>query len=192
MTEKTIHIKNMVCNRCIKVVRDELEKLNYNVKNVELGTAVIQTNKKDINLTEIETVLNANGFELIDDKNANIIEKVKILIINMIHHTEYDNLSKINFRDEVVKATGLSYQYVSSLFYSKEGITLEKFIIHQKIEKVKELIVYGELTLSEIAYKLGYSSVQHLSSQFKKVTGLTPSYFKTLKEKKRNPIDKVV
>jgi len=190
--EKTIYIKNMVCGRCIKVVKEELEKLNYEVETVELGTAVFRSKDKKINLNEIERVLNENGFELIDDRNANIIEKVKILIIKIIHHSNYDDLSKIDFHNEIVKATNLSYQYVSSLFSSKEGITIEKFIIHQKIEKVKELIVYGEMTLSEIAYKLGYSSVQHLSSQFKKITGLTPSYFKTLKEKKRKPIDRVV
>lgn len=192
MEKKTLHIKNMVCNRCIKVVKDELEKLNYKVEKVELGTAVIQSNKKLIDLEKISDVLRQNGFELIDNRNANIIEKVKILIINKIHHSNYETLADVDFHKAIVDETHLSYQHVSSLFSSMEGITIEKFIIHQKIEKVKELIVYDEFTLSEIAYRLGYSSVQHLSSQFKKVTGLTPSYFKKLKAKKRKPLDKVV
>jgi AraC family transcriptional regulator len=192
MMRKTLNIKNMVCNRCIKVVREELEKLDYTVKNIELGEVIIASDKKKFQLDKIKKSLEENGFELIDSRNANIIERVKILIIKLIHHNSTENQSDINLHDEIVKEAGLSYQYVSSLFSSMEGITIEKFIIHQKIEKVKELIVYDELTLSEIAYRLGYSSVQHLSNQFKKVTGLSPSYFKKLKSKKRKPLDRIV
>jgi AraC family transcriptional regulator len=192
MMRKTLHIKNMVCNRCIKVVREELEKLDYTVKNIELGEVIIASDKKKFQLDKIKKSLEENGFELIDSRNANIIERVKILIIKLIHHNSTENQSDINLHDEIVKEAGLSYQYVSSLFSSMEGITIEKFIIHQKIEKVKELIVYDELTLSEIAYRLGYSSVQHLSNQFKKITGLSPSYFKKLKSKKRKPLERIV
>jgi len=192
MMRKTLHIKNMVCNRCIKVVREELEKQHYTVEKIELGEVVITSDKKKFQLDKIKKSLEDNGFELIDSRNASIIERVKILIINLIHHNIKENQSDINIHDEIVKEAGLSYQYVSSLFSSLEGITIEKFIIHQKIERVKELIVYDELTLSEIAYRLGYSSVQHLSNQFKKVTGLSPSYFKRLKSKKRKPLDKIV
>ena len=192
MMRKTLNIKNMVCNRCIKVVREELEKLDYTVKNIELGEVIIASDKKKFQLDKIKKSLEENGFELIDSRNANVIERVKILIIKLIHHNSTENQSDINLHDEIVKEAGLSYQYVSSLFSSMEGITIEKFIIHQKIEKVKELIVYDELTLSEIAYRLGYSSVQHLSNQFKKVTGLSPSYFKKLKSKKRKPLDRIV
>ena len=192
MMRKTLHIKNMVCNRCIKVVREELEKLDYTVVNIELGEVVITSNKKKFQLGDIKKSLEENGFELIDSRNANIIERVKILIIKLIHHNSTENQSDINLHDEIVKEAGLSYQYVSSLFSSMEGITIEKFIIHQKIEKVKELIVYDELTLSEIAYRLGYSSVQHLSNQFKKISGLSPSYFKKLKSKKRKPLDQIL
>ena len=189
---KTLHIKNMVCNRCIKVVREELEKLDYTVEKIELGEVVIASDKKKFQLDKIKISLEENGFEFIDSRNANIIERVKILIIKLIHHNSTANQSDINLHDEIIKEAGLSYQYVSSLFSSMEGITIEKFIIHQKIEKVKELIVYDELTLSEIAYRLGYSSVQHLSNQFKKVTGLSPSYFKKLKSKKRKPLDRIL
>jgi AraC family transcriptional regulator len=192
MMRKTLNIKNMVCNRCIKVVREELEKLDYTVEKIELGEVVITSTKKKFLLDKIKKSLEENGFELIDSRNANIIERVKILIIKLIHHNSTENQSDINLHDEIVKEAGLSYQYVSSLFSSMEGITIEKFIIHQKIEKVKELIVYDELTLSEIAYRLGYSSVQHLSNQFKKVTGLSPSYFKKLKTKKTKPLDRIV
>ena len=190
--KKTLHIKNMVCNRCIKVVREELEKLDYTIEKIELGEVVITSTKKKFQLDKIKTSLEENGFELIDSRNANIIEGVKILMINFIHYNSTENQSDINLHDEIIKEAGLSYQYVSSLFSSMEGITIEKFIIHQKIEKVKELIVYDELTLSEIAYRLGYSSIQHLSNQFKKVTGLSPSYFKKLKSKKRKSLDRIL
>jgi AraC-like DNA-binding protein len=182
----------MVCNRCIKVVCEELEKLKYTVEKIELGEVVIASDKKKFQLDKIKKSIEDNGFELIDGRNANIIERIKILIIKLIHHNSTENQSDIDLHDKIIKEAGLSYQYVSSLFSSMEGITIEKFIIHQKIEKVKELIVYDELTLSEIAYRLGYSSVQHLSNQFKKVTGLSPSYFKKLKSKKRKPLDKIL
>jgi AraC family transcriptional regulator len=191
MKRKTLHIKNMVCNRCIKVVKEEMEKLNYGVEKIELGEVVISSYKDKFNLEKIKEALEENGFELFDSRNANIIERIKILIINSIHHQSIESFSDINLSKEIVSETGLSYQYVSSLFSSTEGITIEKFIISQKIEKVKELLVYNELTLSEIAYNFGYSSVQHLSNQFKKITGLTPTYFKRLKEKKRKPLDKI-
>jgi len=192
MMRKTLHIKNMVCNRCIKVVREELEKQDYTVEKIELGEVVITSDKKKFQVDKIKKTLEENGFELIGSRNANIIERVKILIIKLIHHNSTENQSDINLHNEIIKEAGLSYQYVSSLFSSMEGITIEKFIIHQKIEKVKELIVYDELTLSEIAYRLGYSSVQHLSNQFKKITGLSPSYFKKLKSKKRKSLDRIL
>lgn len=190
MTRKTLHIKNMVCNRCIKVVQEELEKLGFIVEKVELGEVEIASNKNDIDIKTVKKTLNENGFELINSRKANIIERIKILIIDLIHHSSNNDLSQLDIRKMITEKSGLSYQYVSSLFSSMEGITIEKYIIHQKIEKVKELIVYDELTLSEIAYRLGYSSIQHLSNQFKKVTGLSASYFKNLKSRKRNPIDR--
>lgn len=186
-----LNIKNMVCNRCIKVVKEEIEKLNYEVKNISLGEVVLKSEKK-IDLSEIKAVLEANGFELIDDKNSRIIEKIKLTVINKIRELSEGKISKVNFVREITNETNLSYQYISSLFSSIEGLTIEKFIILQKIEKVKELLVYNELTLSEIAYRLEYSSVQHLSNQFKKITGLTPSYFKQFKDLRRKPIDQLI
>jgi len=181
----------MVCPRCIKVVREELESLGLNVEKIELGEAVINSGRKKLDINKIKSALENNGFELIDSRNANIIERIKILIINSIHHGVTETLAKINLHDEIINETRLSYSYVSSLFSSMEGITIEKYIINQKIEKVKELLIYDQFTLSEISYKLGYSSVQHLSNQFKKVTGLSPSYFKKFKPKKRKPIDRI-
>lgn len=191
MEQATIHIKNMVCNRCIKVVKEELEKLGYKVDSIILGEATIQTKSKfDFDL--INKVLNENGFELIDSRHSRIIEKIKVIVIETIRNMAEGKFEYISFTDLLQDKLNLSYQYLSTLFSSSEGTTIEKYIILQKIEKVKELIVYDELSLSEIAYRLGYSSVQHLSSQFKKITGLTPSHFKSIKNIKRNPLDKII
>ena len=191
MEQATIHIKNMVCNRCIKVVKEELENLGYQVNSIILGEATIHSTDK-INFNLINKVLTENGFELIDSRQSKIIEKIKITIIETIRDMAEGKLKDISFTDLLQENLNLSYQYLSTLFSSSEGITIERYIILQKIEKVKELIVYDELSLCEIAYRLGYSSVQHLSSQFKKITGLTPSHFKKIKSFKRNPLDKII
>ncbi|OGU48165.1 MAG: AraC family transcriptional regulator [Ignavibacteria bacterium GWB2_36_8] len=191
MKPKILHIKNMVCDRCIKVVREELEKLGYKTDNVILGEARISSEKKQFDLNGIRKTLEENGFELINDKQAKLIEEIKISLIDLIHYKSANELEKISLSKFLSEKFHHSYQHISSLFSSKEGITIEKYFINQKIEKAKELLVYNELTLSEISYKLGYSSVQHLSNQFKKVTGFTPSEFKKLRVKKRLPLDKV-
>ncbi len=180
----------MVCSRCIKVVKEELSNLGLDVSEVTLGKAVIKTDRPELPRKESEKVLLDNGFELIEDKHVRQIEKIKLLIIEKIHHSN-EELGKINFSKFIAENMGMNYSQLSTLFSSAEGITIEKFIIHQKIEKVKELLVYDELTLSEISYRLAYSSVQHLSNQFKQVTGLTPSAFKKMNTPKRIPIDKV-
>lgn len=191
MENATIHIKNMVCNRCIKVVKEELQKLGYKVDEISLGEASIQSeNKIDFHL--INKVLNENGFELIDSRHSRIIEKIKVITIETIKEMSEGKISQVQFSELLQENLYLSYQYLSGLFSSSEGITIEKYIILQKIEKVKELIVYDELSISEIAYRLGYSSVQHLSNQFKKITGLSPSHFKKIKDIKRNPLDKII
>ncbi len=190
MESKILHIKNMVCDRCIRVVREELEKLGYKVDDVKLGEAKINSSGKEIDLNEINKVFEENGFELLGDKQAKLIEEVKISLIDLIH-SHPETLEKISISKYLTDKFHTNYQHISSLFPSKEGITIEKYFINQKIEKAKELLVYNELTLSEISYKLGYSSVQHLSNQFKKITGFTPSDFKKLKNKSRSPIDKV-
>ncbi|HEX2846354.1 MAG TPA: helix-turn-helix domain-containing protein [Chitinophagaceae bacterium] len=185
----TLFIKNMVCNRCISAVENEIKKLRVPVKTVKLGEAELE---KDLNPEEkakLQTALTALGFELIDDKKGRIIEKIKNVIIDMIHHQDYDG--KTNLSDILSKKLNHDYNYLSNLFSDVEGSTIEKYFIAQKIEKVKELLVYDELSLSEIAFKLNYSSVAYLSNQFKKVTGLTPSHFKQIREEKRKPLDKV-
>lgn len=179
----------MVCQRCVKVVKDELQKLGYEVSDINLGEANITSGRKP-DLNAIKKVLVENGFDLVDDKNSKIIEKIKVLIIDKIHH-QNDDIEKFSFSKYLANEIGMNYSQLSSIFSSMEGITIEKFIIKQKIEKVKELLTYDELTLSEIAYKLGYSSVQHLSNQFRQITGLNPSFFKKLKEKRRKPLDKL-
>ena len=180
----------MVCNRCIKVVKDEFEKLNLEIEAIELGKVSISSQLNDSKLSEIKNVLGENGFELIDDKKSKLIDRIKTLVIEITHYDKEVSVS-INSSEFISKEIGYDYSYLSNLFSSVEGITIEKYIINQKIEKVKELLVYDELSLNEISFQLGYSSVQHLSNQFKKITGLTPSHFKKLKENKRKPLDEV-
>ena len=167
-------------------MKEELTGLSYTIASIELGEVKLKEDLNNDDLSKIKQVLTDNGFELIDDRKSQIINRIKTLIIEYIHYDrekpEYENLSEFLGRE-----LGHDYSYLSNLFSSVEGITIEKYLIHQKIEKVKELLVYDELTLNEISIQLGYSSVQHLSNQFKKITGLTPSHFKTVKIRKRNP-----
>lgn len=186
----TLHIKNMVCNRCIKVVKEEFEKMHLDVSEIELGKVIVMSKLSDEETEQVKSVLRNNGFELMDDRKSKLVDGIKTLIIEDVHHSQ-EGLRSGNSSDYIAEKMGYDYSYLSHLFSSVEGITIEKYMIHQKIEKVKELLVYNELTLLEISYQLGYSSVQHLSSQFKKVTGLTPTYYKNLKEKNRKPLDEV-
>ena len=185
-----LYIKNMVCNRCVKVVKEELYNLGYSVKEIELGKAVIAENPSPSELDSIRKVLEANGFALIEDSKKKIIEQIKNLIINKVHHQK-DDLSEISFSKVIEEEIGRDYSTLSKIFSSIEQSTIEHFIILQKIEKVKEYLRYGELTLSEIAYSLGYKSVNHLSSQFKKHTGLTATEFKETTAQKRKPLDQI-
>ena len=181
----------MVCNRCIKVVREELTGLGFTIKSIELGEVTLyeQVSQKDAD--KLRQVLADNDFELIDDKKSWIINRIKTLIIEYIHYDK-EKPDFVNISDFLARETDYDYSYLSNLFSSVEGQTIEHFLILQKVEKVKELLVYDELTLNEISYQLGYSSVQHLSHQFKKVTGLTPSHFKKIKQKtKRTPLDQI-
>ena len=190
MSTTILHIKNMVCNRCIKVVKEELAGLGYTIKNIELGEVVLKEKLAVNDLEKITQVLSDNGFELIDDRKSQIINRIKTLIIEFIHY-DREKPDYMNLSEFLAKELAHDYSYLSNLFSSVEGITIEKYLINQKVEKVKELLVYDELSLNEISYQLGYSSVQHLSTQFKKITGLTPSHFKKIKNKKRNPLDRV-
>lgn len=185
----TYFIKNMVCNRCIMAVQQIFENLGYPATHVALGEVETE-HVLDAGATEkLKTTLVSFGFELIDDSKGRIIEKIKNTVVSLIHHNPED--LKVNYSQYIESKLNRDYSYLSSLFSEVEGTTIEKYIIHQKIEKVKELLVYDELTLSEIAFKMGYSNVAYLSSQFKKVTGLTPSHFKQVKENKRKPLDEV-
>ena len=191
----TLYIKNMVCDRCIRVVREELQKLGHDVRHVELGEVEIGNgvDKKDI--VAMKKVLVENGFELIENENAKTIEAIKTAIIKLVHHNHEAEPMKLKHSEYIAKEVGKEYHSLSVLFSSVENVTIEQYIIKQKIERVKELMKYGDHTMSEIAYMMNYSSVQHLSNQFKSVTGLTPSQFKHLSPKHshhhRVPIDKV-
>lgn len=189
----TLYIKNMVCNRCIMVVKQELERQGLHPEKVSLGEVSIQEDKlSDIQQTKLDSALINLGFERIDDRKARLIESIKNKVIQMIHHTDKVDL-KFNWSSVLSEELHYEYNYLSNLFSSVEGITLEQYIIRQKIEKVKELLFYDELNLSEIADRLGYSSVSHLSAQFKKVTGFTPSELKKSRDidENRKPLDSV-
>jgi len=180
----------MVCHRCITAVEKTLDSLNIPYSSVHLGTAVIHT---ELTLQEREKLshsLYEIGFELLTDEKEQLIETLKTLIICYIHHRD-NELGNTNLSDYLANQTGKEYSTLSKIFSRNQGITLEKYVILQKVEKTKELITYNELNISEIAYKLGYSSVSHLSSQFKQITGLSPTQFKKTNKVDRNHLDKV-
>ncbi|HET8962606.1 MAG TPA: helix-turn-helix transcriptional regulator [Chitinophagales bacterium] len=182
-----LYIKNMVCDRCKMAVKYELVRLGLKPIRVDLGEVETEDELTETQYQKFVSALQGYGFEIIDKSNSRIIEKVKSVIIELIHRS--DETIKINYSVHIESKLKKKYNYLSNLFSEIEGITIEQFIIYQKIEKVKELLVYDELSLSEIADKLGYSSVAYLSTQFKKTTGLTPSYFKSIKDKKRLSLD---
>lgn len=184
-----LYIKNMVCSRCKMVVKSELEKLGLYPISVELGEVEIDSAIDDKEKETIKITLASFGFELLENKKSIVIEKVKNAIVDLVHNK--NNELNINLSDYLSKLLLQEYSSISTLFSEVEGITIEQYFIAQKIERVKELLVYNELTLSEIAFQLNYSSTAHLSNQFKKVTGFTPSYFKQLKDKKRKQIEEL-
>lgn len=179
----------MVCNRCKMVVKNELEKLGYKPVSVELGEVILDRDLSSEDYEKLSNSLVSLGFRIINDRKSRIIEKIKNSIIELVHQNQ--NQVKVNLSHYLSSILNLDYNYLSNLFSEVEGTTIEQFYISQKIEKVKELLVYDEYSLSEIAFRLNYSSVAHLSNQFKKVTGLTPGYFKKIKENKRKPLDEV-
>jgi AraC-like DNA-binding protein len=188
----TLYIKNMVCDRCIRVVKQELDRLHLNVRSVSLGEVVVGGDRGDLPLERIRSVLEENGFELIEDRNARIIERIKLAVVKLVHRDADVEEKRLKISEYLSRELALDYHYLSTLFSSVENVTIEHYVILQRIERAKELLKYGELTLSEIAYKLTYSSVQHLSSQFGKVTGMTPSRFKSLHGNVRKGIDLVL
>jgi AraC family transcriptional regulator len=185
-----LYIKNMVCERCIIAVRRELEAEGIPYQSIQLGEIELTSKLSKEVLKRLSENLQLAGFEILDDKRSRIVEKIKNTIVSLIHHNESDlNIKLSALLEDKLK---LDYHYLTTLFSSVEGITIEKYTILQRIEKAKELLMYDELSISQIADQMGYSSVQHLSQQFKKVTGLTPSHFKNLKENKRKPLDKLL
>ena len=179
----------MVSNRCKMAVKEELRKLNLHFILVDLGEIEIMENVSKEELELFKAGLIATGLELMDDKKAVLIEKIKNVIIEMVHHS--DEVLKVNFSDYLSEKLHHDYTYLANLFSEVQGTTIEQFIISHKIERIKELIIYGELNITEIAWKMNYSSVAHLSNQFKKMTGLSPSHFRNLKNKRRTPIEEI-
>ncbi len=182
----------MVCDRCKLVVGQELEKLGLKPEKIALGEITVEGDISGETQKKLDDALMSVGFERIDDRKARLIENIKKTVIELIHH-DSPQTRKLNWSDILADRLNYEYNYLSSLFSSVEGITLEQYIIRQRIEKVKELLFYDELTLSEIADKLGYSSVAHLSGQFKKITGLTPSELKRSRQidGNRKPLDSI-
>jgi len=179
----------MVCSRCKMLVKDELIKFGLHPSEVELGEVAIPEELSPQKKNQLNNVLLSFGFELMDDKKSRIIEKIKNSIIELVHYSEKQ--LKTNFSKYISDKLNHDYNYLSNLFSEVEGTTIEKYFITQKIEKVKELLVYNELSLSEISVRMNYSSVSHLSRQFKNVTGFTTTHFKTIEVKMRTPIEKL-
>jgi AraC-like DNA-binding protein len=179
----------MVSTRCKMAVKEELTKLGLHFVLVDLGEVEIMEEISGDTLENLRQALLKSGLELMDDKKAILIEKIKSVITEMIHHS--DTALKMNYSDYLSEKLNYDYTYLSNIFSEMKGITIQQFIIVHKIERVKELLLYDELSLTEISYKMHYSSVAHLSNQFKKVTGLSPSHYMQLKDKKRSPIEEI-
>ena len=177
----------MVSLRCKMLVREELKKLDIHNVNVDLGMVEILGNITQEQHDKLKVNLLRSGLELLDDKRSILIEKIKAVIIEMIHYSE--EIPQVNYSDYISEKLGYDYTYLANIFSEVKGITIQQFIIIHKIEKVKELLLYDELNLTEIAWKLHYSSVAHLSNQFKKITGLTPSFYKQLKDKRKSNLE---
>lgn len=183
-----LQIKNMVCPRCIMAVENVLDEMEISDVEVRLGEVLLNEELKKDELSEFKSKIEKLGFELLDDKNSALINKIKSIIISQIQNGESQNM---NLSELISSEINKEYSQLSKLFSTTAGMTIEHFAILQKIEKVKELLIYDELSLKEISYRLGYSSSAHLSAQFKKVTGFTPSEFKGLEFLERKGIDAV-
>jgi len=177
----------MVSLRCIMMVKEELKKLGLHYATVELGVVDIMENITENQYTILKKNLQKSGLELLDDKKSILIEKIKAVIIEMVHYA--DELPNVNYSEYISSKLNYDYTYLSNIFSEVKGITIQQYIIIHKIEKVKELLLYNELNLTEISYKLHYSSVAHLSNQFKKITGLSPSFYKQLKQKRNKNLE---
>ena len=182
-----LFIKYMVSLRCKMMVKEELNKLGLNYVIVELGMVEILEDISQEQRSQLSTSLLKSGLELLEDKKSILIEKIKNVITEMIHYS--DELPKVNYSEYISGQLNYDYTYLSNIFSEVKGITIQQYIIMHKIEKVKELILYDELSLTQISYKLHYSSPAHLSNQFKKITGLTPSFYKKMKQKRNRNLE---
>jgi AraC-like DNA-binding protein len=187
---KTLYIKYMVCKCCIRIIKQELEQHDIIVNRIILGEVEITFDNQKINDILIEKIINENGFELVVNKEKILVEQIKTAVVELVHFANNMN-SIIRNSDYMVEKLGYSYQHLSTIFSKYESNTLEKFIILHKIEKVKEMIEYGELTLSEIAFTMGYSSVQYLSTQFKNITGISVSDYKKETHLERKALNEI-
>ena len=187
---KILNIKNMVCLRCIEAVARIMEEQSLNVTSIKLGEVVVQEDLEESKLDKLSNSLLRGGFEFLSDRKSKIVNQLKSEIIKMIHFND-DLGTTVNISSRLSTNIGVDYSYLSKLFSDVEGITIERYVILQKVEKIKELLVYNELSISEIAYKMNYSSSQHLSRQFKSTTGLTPSEFKSSAGQRRKFLDKI-
>nr|WP_121273077.1 helix-turn-helix domain-containing protein [Pedobacter schmidteae] len=185
-----LYVKNMVCDRCIMIVKQQLENFGLKVHDISLGKIEVEPAANVDQLRDIAASLKILGFELMDKEKDQLVEQIKNQVIELVHYSELSDMTH-SLTQEIANKLNKDYAYLSRQFSEIEGITIEKYIIQQKIEKVKELMEYGELNLNEIAYKMGYSSSAHLSTQFKSITGFTPSKYKTVASNNRKPLDKV-
>lgn len=188
-TSMILYIKYMVSLRCKMMVREELKKLDLDYLNIDLGRVEIMGEITPEKRETLRENLAKSGLELLDDKRAILIERIKNVIVEMVHYT--DEIPKVNYSDYISEKLNHDYTYLSNIFSEVKGITIQHYIIMHKIERVKELLLYDELNLTEIAYMLNYSSVAHLSNQFKKITGLSPSFFKQMKYKRSQNLENI-
>ena len=188
-TYMKLYVKYMVSLRCKMMVKEELKKLGLHYVIIDLGMVEILEDISDAQRESLRANLLASGLVLLDNKKSILIEKIKSVIIDLIHYS--DEMPKMNYSDYISEKLGYDYTYLANIFSEVKGITIQQFIIVHKIEKVKELLLYDELNLTEIAYKLHYSSVAHLSNQFKKITGLSPSFYKQLKQRRKDNLEHV-
>lgn len=185
-----LYVKNMVCDRCILILRQQLENFGFEVKKISLGKIEIEPAASLSQLQDIGAALAGLGFELMDKEKDQLVEQIKTQVIDLVHYADLNEIHQ-SISQLIADKLNKDYAYLSRQFSDAEGLTIEKYVIQQKIEKVKELLEYGELNLNEIAYKMGYSSSAHLSTQFKSLTGLTPSKYRAATLNDRKSLDKV-
>ena len=190
MKTTTIHIKNMMCQCCLRVIGEELENAGVAVEEISLGSATISYDEKVFGMEDVRKVLLEFGMDLVESREHKLVEDIKLAVVELIHHMNNVD-SVVRKSDYLVEKLGLSYTYLSRIFSSNEKITLEKYVILNKIERIKDLIDLDEFTLSEIAFMMDYSSVQYLSNQFKHITGMTVSEYKDSDRSSKKPIDKL-